>query len=290
MGEDEREKAKATGRAVRQKMERPTAEHVAMSRPDLAIVDKETWAAVRAKFAKRGNGLARRQPFAFPLAGLAFCSCGQAIIRSHVPKGVPYLACSGRRTKGATACENSINMKEQLIVDMVTEYVHDIVLSPMAIREDLEEISCRVALAKRAKKRPSEVKALKAEIKKLETEIKNIVDGIAAGKPAARLLEALAQRESALEAATKLLLDVTGEAQGFNDLPTLKEALEAGTRLRERLKAGGEEARDVLRKAIESIVVLPYGGEWSDGWTLEIKTRPSVGGRVCAISGSGGGI
>lgn len=146
-------------------------------------------------------------------------------------------------------------------MDTVTQFVHDIVLSPTAIREDLEEISRRVALAKRAKKRPSEVKALKVEIKKLENEIKNIIDGIAAGKPAARLLDALAQRESALEAATGLLLDVTGEAQGFNDLPTLQEALEAGKRLRERLKAGGAEAREVLRKAIESIIVLPYGGE-----------------------------
>ncbi len=121
-----------TGRRIYR--ERPEDEWIVMDRPDLAIIDQETWDAVQGRRAKRrcSSGKGRRT---YALSGLVRCAdCGHIFVAqpSKNSKGhYIYMTCGARQTGGT--CKNSFRFRMDLVRDEMIRQVCEDIFSPEAI-------------------------------------------------------------------------------------------------------------------------------------------------------------
>lgn len=276
---------KVPGTNRRQCRERPREEWVIQDRPELAIVDAQTWAAVAARSdgdaraagalssaERKGSG--RRS---YLLSGVLRCGRCSALMAIHGggDEGRRYYRCSTASGRGT--CPERTSLRESEARGAFLEELRAVLTS----REVIADVRATIAevLEEESGAAAGELVERRAALGRLEAKIARLVDALADGASAAlaarvRELEAEQRQSRAAIAALEQAADVL-------DLPSVDDVVAEWAQLDEVL-AGADvsAARDALRGLLVdgSIRATRVG----DRWSLNANVLPplvSVGGR-----------
>lgn len=251
-----------TGKRVR--LDRPAEEWKRSMRPELAILSRDAWKAVRARMDKprlsggsRGRGQRPRTLF----GGLVVCGgCGGAVVAINA---LVY-GCAARKDRGETVCTGVMVPRRQLDARLLS-MLRDDLLSPAAVATVQAGFSRMLSAARRERDQTdARAKARRAE---LDREIANLVDAVAASG----LSGALRTRLQAAEAER----DALG-AMPVAPAPQALPAVQAAYRrlvadLQGALERDVPRARDMLQTALGPVRLVKEGAEvWA-----EVETRPA---------------
>jgi DNA invertase Pin-like site-specific DNA recombinase len=233
-----------TGREKR--IERPVEEWVTEQRPDLQIVDTETFqrAQVRLQDSRVGVLRATRKPNI--LSGLLVCGhCGSNLVATN-PKS---FGCSKRITQGKTACPG-IWVHAEHARDVLLDYVREMLLT-CDLLPDIEAETLRY-LQRENRQAVASKKVLEERRQDLAAEIKRYVDAIGAVGVSTALTEKVKQAETALAT-----LNLTSPKNPRSADPKLVgEVVRASLdRLEALMTDNGEEAREGLRAILGPVSV-----------------------------------
>lgn len=243
-------------KGTRVAVERPDEQVIRVERPELAIIDAETWERAQRKvdvLERLTSSRAAGRPPAYLLSGLARCAeCGGPLQVSNHRHGTAIIKaylCGYARDRGKAVCTSTLRRPVAELDAVVCEWIQREVLTDAVITRVLEgvraEIARRSAAASTA---PTEVGALRKELERVTREVTRLTAAIAAtdASPDA-LVAALKEREvrardlrgriavaESAPSATVLALDVDARAR-----VVLAE-------LRERFARNTTSAREVL--------------------------------------------
>lgn len=143
-------------------------------------------------------------------------------------------------------------------------------LSPERVEQAVDLVNRKIdALA-----HPSPPSAKATEVGRLEQEVARLAEALAKGTAYETIADALAAKE-------RLLKEARAELAAPVPLPRIPKVTAA--EVRERMsqlwhdigKLDGERSRSALQQVFEgTITVTPLGGAWTNGWRLEMRTRP----------------
>jgi site-specific DNA recombinase len=267
------------------RMRPPSEWHVA-ERPDLRIVDEETWKAVRARMdgSKRGRGRGGRgRPPRTLFGGLLRCGlCGGPMIAVHTR----YYGCATHKTRGAAVCQGITAPRAETDRRLI-QGLRDEVLNPSA----LAKIRTRVnELLRDLQQRANDGAAARGErIAALQGEIGRLTDAVAQMGLSPALRARLVAAESELAS-----LSVERAADQVSVMASDDGQVSAGIRrvalsLEKALATDVEVARRILSERLGDIRVE----ETDDGIYAQIDIGPvlleAVGADV-AKYGCGGKI
>jgi site-specific DNA recombinase len=257
----------------RRYVENPREEWIVHERPDLAIIDAETWELAqrrmneRAELYKPGRGGKPR----YLLSGLLRCACCSAAFTIAAHRPVRY-ACSTRRTAGDQGCTNDLMVTRDLVERRVLETLRERFLS----REGREV--ARRALIEAAKEEP---RATDPAIARLDLQIRELErlrrEGILTKEIAAPALrQAYNDREAAANRGGEVYDPVFGAQAAYAEaIGQLESVLEG---------EDASEAREALRQVIQSITLHPRGSilwaELKTGAWLSLVNQVGSGGTI----------
>jgi DNA invertase Pin-like site-specific DNA recombinase len=176
-------------------------------RPELAIVDPEIFAVVKAQIANsKGKSYAPKARRGHLLSGIAKCAlCGNNMISVGGNKnGSIYFGCSGSKRKGQCTnnkCVPIVTLTEGVLakirerIDACSDEID------LMVQQALSEWQTMQASA------PDDRKRLQAEIAKIEQELTNLIDALAK-TGSARIAEKIAKSESRVSELQKQLDDL----------------------------------------------------------------------------------
>ena len=231
--------------------------------PDLRIIPEELWRRVRERYEENRLGpqkTAARQAVrpTHLLSGKLTCGvCGGKLVRSG---GDHRFMCSHRREQGVTACVNGRGIKGSEIEARVLAAIKDRLLAPERVALAVEEarraadFDARTLALSRSK-----AQAELAEVKRrAERLVDQVADGVMSGLAVRDRLATLETRRSELEhelanapVAAFVALHPRMAAHYREVVASLERALE---------RSGSEaamEARELVRKLVETVVVTP---------------------------------
>ncbi|WP_221063463.1 recombinase family protein [Methylomagnum ishizawai] len=182
---------------TRQRIERPRAEWQIQDRPDLRIVDAETWAAVRQRIdtprlagGTRGKGGKPTTLF----GGLLTCGhCGGAVVAINDR----LYGCAARKDRGRSVCPG-IYVPRDILDKKLLGLIREHLTSPDALAE--MHTLVREALHEQRRQADAHGATAQARLIELEKEIGNLVGAIAQVGLSAALQSRLAQAEREREA------------------------------------------------------------------------------------------
>ncbi len=282
LSEEERERARLTGRHPRRPTPRPAEDLVEHRADSLCIVPQDLWQAVQARFvgrtrtAKGSNGYQRTRS---PIAGLLTCSCGGNIgVATSSAHGHVYsrLLCAWYRNRGPHVCGNSLSVRAELVTDPLLEFVRLELLNPERVAQAVEMVNRKIDDLMRRPTSSAKVAALESEVTRLEAEVARLVDALAKGTAYEAISAALSEKDKRLKTARAELAALSRPVP----LAKVPKVTEADVRARlERLwedihKLDGDRSRLALQQVFDGIIVKPLKGAWEKGWHLEMRTRP----------------
>ncbi|ABC82106.1 recombinase family protein [Anaeromyxobacter dehalogenans] len=274
----------------RRYVERPEAEWVRVERPELAIVDRETWAQVQARHARtaQDHGERKRSTSPHMLSGLLRCGvCGGAlsIVSQRKKGGVVYsqFGCSVRHSRGPGACANATTTSELGLNAAVLSALRTHLASP-----DIERWVAEV-LAERAAE--SHAPDLAAEVRAAEVRAEKVADALARIGFSDTLARRLQNEEAKLR---ELRAQLTRAAPApKRPAVSVRQVLAALEGLDDLAKRHPAQARAGLQSVVESVTLTPEAESGRVRATLQLKSETAtlVGGRLGAEStGCGGRI
>lgn len=229
----------ATDSRKRRYVENPRSEWIVHERPDLAIVDRATFAAAQARFRERAE-LYRPGPGGRPrylLSGLLRCAeCGGAyVIATHKP--VRY-GCGTHRQAGPVGCANRLLVAKDVAETKILERIRGRILSPEAIAHAVKVIR-QLAKADSAEVSPApNLGRIDAQIVELERlQAAGVLSAEIAG---AGLSQARRERAAAAMPPKRVDLAAFGaEREYVETVDAMREAIESDDMLaaRDALKA-----------------------------------------------------
>lgn len=232
----------AADSSKRRRVENPPEKWIVHERPELAIVDVDTWERAQRRFRERAD-LFRSGPGGrakYLLSGLLRCgACGGAyIIAAHRP--IRY-GCATHRQAGDSVCTNRLLVARDVAEHHILGYVRDRLLSPEAIElavAAMRELAATEAIAAET----PDLSRIDAEIAELE----RLRDSgaVSAETIAPALERAYRERERAERpsARRKVASAVFGAEKAYRDLlNSLRDALTG-----DDIPAAREALRDVL--------------------------------------------
>lgn len=293
--DEQRARVLLTSRHPRQRMERPAAEQVAVTREELRLVSDDLWEAVQARFQER-DGKPNRRPTKGVLSGLLVCACGGSITLSGVVTngvGYRYLECSWHRNRGPAVCQNDRRFREDRILWEIADYLKREILDPGRLQRLAAAVTRRLQEeAKRAAKSKAVVVA-RVRVQELRRRQKNLLRAIEeGGADGAVLGRRYAELERELATAQGDLARLERPPGRFEPV-TEEELRERVGRLHEQLAGGGDVQRAALRALITQITVSALDGDWGSGWLLDVETRPwtvGLSGASLGLGDSGGAL
>jgi len=261
---------------------RPREEWQIVERPDLRIVDDETWNTVRARMdsprkrgGQRGRGPAPRTLF----GGLLRCGvCGGAMVAVHQR----YYGCAAHKDRGPTVCGGTFAPRKETDRRLIAELRQQI-LAPEAIAKIRTRV--RELLQDLQRRGHNDADARTARREALEGEINRLTEAVAQMGLSAALRTRLAAAE--VELAT---LTATASADTTFTLPSADKVnariREVAMRLESALAADVATARKILADKLGDIKVE----ERDDGVYAQMDIGPVLLGAVGAdVAGSGCG-
>lgn len=264
----------------RTRIERPAEEWIHDDRPDLAIIDPETWEKVCTRFERqRGTfGNVGVRPTRYLLSGVVTCGCcGEPM---HVHGGTPtrrYFGCSGARKRGSVVCTNTRGVPEPRVTEAVLDSLRGLLLRPAAqaaLREIVrEEIAALAGGVVDARAR------LSKEITSLETKVGNLIGVLATGLDSPAVRRELATMEARVEELRLELARTEGAASVACPDPDTIAA--RATEILSELEGDTEAVRESLRRLLVGgrIALEPDGdgyaikGAWDVGVILALNAE-----------------
>jgi len=237
-----------TGRRTRR--DRPESEWRIADRPELRIIDDETWAAVRARFRRppAQGGIKGRGGKPTSLFGgqLRCALCGGAMVVTDAR----VYGCAARKDRGATVCPGT-TVRRDVVDRRMLGALRETLLTPEAVAAYRRELEAML----RTDARPDHGKRL-AEV---EREIGRVVDAVAAVGHS----DALVARLRALEAERD---DIKATAKAPSAAPSVDALVAAYREQVMNLESAltGEsvaEAREILRELFGPLTVRQDGAE-----------------------------
>ena len=261
----------------RRYVERPEAEWVRTERPDLAVVDADTWARVQARHVAtaREHGARRRASSPHVLSGLLRCgTCGGAM----TVNGVARFGCATRHSRGPTACSNGRTVSEPAMDKAVLGALRAHLASP-----DVEAWVERVVAARKAEdQRPD----LAAEIATAEARVEKVADALARIGYSDTLARKLKTEEAALA-------DLRGRLARSAPAPrgprvSTARVLALLTNLEALAAKRPEQARTAIAAVVDRVTLTPGPGRsWRAALALKNETAAIAGGRSDSSSCGG---
>ena len=279
----EKEWRKIPGTNTRRYEARPPAEVLSQNRPHLAIIDDETWTAVKERLravsahytrtkdgTPKGRSIAgRATPYLF--SGLLHCAeCdGKMVISGGSSKA--YYRCETSSKRGL--CTNKRSVPEEVVRTNLLDELRRRLTSPDAIAYARKRIAERLGTFSRDRDR--EHREHRARLEKVELQIEKLVDFVAEGtgsKAVAERLEIL-EREAVAE---RKELAVLGTRQlAPIRLPTPDEMMTVVLDLERRLVTDVTNGREELKRVFRDgkIVLTPEPGGY---YTARSEILPLV--------------
>ncbi|MBI2375114.1 MAG: recombinase family protein [Deltaproteobacteria bacterium] len=242
------------GTKVRERQ--PATSILTVERPDLRIIDPETWARAVARHELRAQdprSSSRKGPrFVNLLTGFARCAeCGGPMQLESSKVGqtlVKVYSCNYARKRGT--CSNKMQRPAEPIDSAVIEWIQSNVLREEVVIEVLGIV--RERLAERAKSSGADLVKLGQDKARLQKEITNLADSLADMGRSKVLTERLAQKEGQLEQIVGRL-EAARAAPGAIDVETRRLEATARQRLGD-LRALLKQHPTQARKAIEALM------------------------------------
>lgn len=255
----EREWVKAPGSNARRPKERRGGPLLTQERPELALVDASTWAAVQARFSQR-DGLARTARVNYPLSGILYCSlCGG--LMTCVGGKVRRYGCVFARKRGT--CANRMSLR----VDAAEDAFFRVTTESM--RQRLPRVLERAALkiAAWARSRGDRGTQLERRARQLDLQAANIASAIAR----AGALPALVDQLAALETERKALqLELAGLDRSPPELPSVEDIAQRVTSLERFRSADPDVVRTFARAQLKDgrILCTPVDRVYQLRWAV----------------------
>ncbi len=158
----------------REREERPREEWRVQERPDLRIVDEETWRTVRLRIEgkNRSRAKGRGRPERTLFGGQLRCpSCGGAVIAVNSRK----YGCGRRKDQGPTSCANGTLVRRDLVDQFLLPKIRDQFMSPAAVAAYEHELRNRL----RSQIGANQGSYVEARLRELDAKIDRLVEAIA---------------------------------------------------------------------------------------------------------------
>ena len=252
-----------TGRRIRK--ERPQSEWIVHERPELAIVDAETWQRAtsrRNRFAGSARGKGQGGNTTYLLSGILRChECGGP----YVSVNKYQYGCGRHKDRGEAVCSNRMRVARAAVETGLLGTIRKNLLTDAAWR-----IAER-AIAAELKQRTPDLAHIKAKIAAAERIVDNIMSAIRAGITTPRTRAELIAAERDVETAQAEL----EAARAFQPAQLLPRAREQWTRIASDLETIRDvpKAREALRELVgERIILRPDG----DGAVAELDAESKM--------------
>lgn len=231
---------------TRRRVPRPETDLVSELRPELAIVDDETWALVAARFERQaGEYAGEKRRRTYPLTGLLVCGCcGAPMSIAGGVEGRRYYRCSMSRSRGRAACGNRRNVREDDVRATVFRTLERWVLNPDAQRKMRMYAEQRLrALAAEA---PREVAQRRAELAEVEAQAERLVDLMAAGLSSDTVRDRLRRLEEQKRQIREII--ASAEHATRTNIPSVQEVAARASQVTKVLASPNvAETRETLR-------------------------------------------
>jgi site-specific DNA recombinase len=172
------------GKKSRRRVARPANELVRTESPELAIVPRELWDAVQARFAKtRRPGSGRPSAtgrHVYLVTGLMRCgACGgsMTIISRQIKAQVRYamFGCTSNHSRGDAVCANRMLVSERKATAAVVGAIQELVSDSTLIERFVEGVQKRLA----AKPSDADADAFQVRIREVEGRVRNLTESLA---------------------------------------------------------------------------------------------------------------
>jgi site-specific DNA recombinase len=255
----ERQWVKVPGTNRRQPQARSAGDVMTMERPELRIVDAETWTEVKARLAavnrnytkrKREGGIVRK-PTAYLLSGLLCCAQCGAPMSISAGSNAAYYRCQGNRTKGT--CPNRVSVREDVARRCVLRTIQEHMLSP----DGIAQFRKRIAEELRDYSRNLEARR-KERVERLartEDKIRGLIEFIATGDRSEYVVSTLRDLEAFARSEKTALAELAQEANRPIRLPSIDEVTALAIDLDARLTDDPEVGRAALRRWLHEGVI-----------------------------------
>ncbi|MCK5770898.1 recombinase family protein, partial [Algiphilus sp.] len=242
-----------TGRRVRR--ERPESEWIIHERPELAIIDRETWDAVQARMRgagratqAKGNG-GKGRPNKHLLSGLMRCgNCGGPMV---IIDRYRY-GCTHAKERGT--CAAPVRVAKRAVEDAVLQGVREDLLTEERFQQFAD--AARQAIGQQA----PDLTALERAMHDAERERDNIMTAIRQGIITSTTRSEMLAAEDRVEQAKQTL----AEAQAYQPAQLLPRAREVWRRLTAELSDVSRDehaAREALQELLGEITLRDENGE-----------------------------
>jgi site-specific DNA recombinase len=234
-----------TGR--RERVDRPRSEWRVEERPELRIVDKATWSAVRDRFEsprREGGGRGRGGAPTTLFAGILRCGrCGGAMVKIDARS----YGCAARKDRGTSVCAG-MRVRIADLEQTVVGYLAAELSSPEVVAR-IEAMARGIASERRGKPEAAVREAA------LRREIGNLVGAIAAAGTSPALSARLAETEKELGCLER--------SASISPLPTSipRRVRAMLTDLTSALRRDVDSGRTAIRAAVGDLRLVEAGGE-----------------------------
>ncbi|MBK7197542.1 MAG: recombinase zinc beta ribbon domain-containing protein [Myxococcales bacterium] len=245
---------KVPGTNKRRPRPRAAEDVITVERPELRIIDAETWAevqtrlrAVHRKYTKRGDGAPERvvtpRRSTYLLSGLLYCDeCGGPM--TIYGGRQRWYRCGTHHSKGT--CANDLKAREPDLRAVVLDAIRAQIQSPARIAEVRRTIAER--LRDYSKGMDAELKDRRDRLKRTEERLKGLVGFIADGDRSEYVVATLRDLEVQAKSERAAIERLHREAQEPLRLPSLDEITAAVFRLDKLLAGDPEEGQARLRR------------------------------------------
>jgi site-specific DNA recombinase len=253
----ERQWVKVPGTNKRQPRNRPAEDVITVERPDLRIIDGETWTAVRArlaaihrKYAGDGDRIPSPRRQSHLLSGIVVCEeCGFPL--SVYGGRNRFYRCSTHHTKGM--CGNDLRVREDALRTTILDGLRT------QLQQPAEVAYVRKAVAERirgyARDLEAEVKERRERLKRTEDRIRGLVTFISDGDRSEYITLALRDLEAQAKADRAAIERLQREAQRPLPLPGPDEITRAAFDVTRWLGGHPDTARPRLRRWLKGGVI-----------------------------------
>lgn len=250
----ERQWVKVPGTNKRRPRARAAEDVITVERPELRIIDAETWSEVQArlravhrKYTKRGDGAPERvvtpRRCTYLLSGLLYCDeCGGPM--TIYGGRQRWYRCATHHNKGT--CANDLKAREPDLRTVVLDAIRAQIQSPARIAEVRRTIAER--LRDHSKGMDAELKDRRDWLKRTEERLKGLVGFIADGDRSEYVVSTLRDLEVQAKSERAAIERLHREAQEPLRLPSIDEITAAVFRLDSLLAGDPEQGQARLRR------------------------------------------
>lgn len=255
---NEREWVKAPGTNRRVPRRKEASEVVRQSRPELRIIDEDTWTRSRERLARakamyagagpkagRAGGTANQHV----LSGLLRCACGAPMIVQQGSSAGYYVCADSRHGR----CANTKRLRESLAVERVIEALRTRLGSSEGIAYARKRIAER--LGELGKTRGAEISELRQRLTRTEKRIGNIVAAISEGERSQSLSEALRDLDAQAKTDRDAIANLESAASQPIRLPTPDVVMARVEDTLAMMKQNPAAARERLRAILKDAAI-----------------------------------